>query len=77
MRAEGFSLSLDINKLQFLTEKNITKKTAVFFFSSVIGHQKTGSGLDPDRDSHEVLDPDPHLMNPDPQLCGLEPYTVT
>jgi hypothetical protein len=52
---------LDISKLQFFFKKG-------YFFSSVFGHQNPGSGLDPYPDSVEMLDPDPDLMNPDPQL---------
>jgi hypothetical protein len=40
-------------------------------FSSIFGHQYTGSGFDPDQDSLEMLDPDPNSMNPDPTHCSL------
>ncbi len=61
LRAEGFSWSLDISKLQFLIKKDI-KKFSVLCCSSVFGHQNPGSRLDPDQDSLETL-------NLDPQLC--------
>ncbi len=77
LKDESFSCSLNvlygglgISKLQFLIKKRYTKLSAVFF-SSIFGHQKPVSGLDPDlypdRDSLEMLDPDPNSMNPDPQ----------
>jgi hypothetical protein len=43
--AEGFSCSLDISKLQFLIKKE--KEISAVFFSTIFGHQKPGSGLDP------------------------------
>jgi hypothetical protein len=47
VRAEAFSCSLDISKLQFLT-KTIFKNFSAVFFSSDFGYKNTGSGLDPE-----------------------------
>jgi hypothetical protein len=57
-----------IIKLQFLIKTRF-KHLQLYFFSSVFGHQKLGTGLDPD--SLELLDPYPDAMNPDPQPCFL------
>jgi hypothetical protein len=62
LRAEGFSCSLDIIKLQFWIKKDKKKHIQLYFFSSGFGHQNPGSGLD--------LAPDSLLML-DPQLCFL------
>jgi hypothetical protein len=43
LRAEGFSCSLDISKLQFLIKTRF-KNFLLYFFSSVFGHQNPGSG---------------------------------
>ncbi len=71
MRAEGFSCSLDVlyggpGISKFLIEKS-KKMSAVFFFSSIFGHQNPGCGLDPD--SLEMLDPDRY---PDPHWYKVE-----
>jgi hypothetical protein len=47
------------------------------FSFSIFGHKSPGSGLDPDPDSFDMLDPFPDSMNPDPQhwygyLVGLD-----
>jgi hypothetical protein len=65
LRAEGFSCSLDISKLQFLNKKRYKKILAVFFLQFLVF--KT---LDPDPDSLKMLysDPYPDSINPDPQL---------
>ncbi len=56
LRAEGFSCSVDISKLQFRSKKRYIKKniSVVFVQFLVI---KTLSGLDPDPYSLEMLDP--------------------
>jgi hypothetical protein len=67
LRAEGFSCSLDISKLQLLINKNLKNFCCIFFFFQFLV-MKT---LDPDQDSLEMRDPypDPDSMNLDPQLC--------
>ncbi len=47
------------------------------FFPSVFGHQNPGSGLDPDPNSHEMLDPYPDSMIPDPQLWHKDDLSCT
>jgi hypothetical protein len=47
---------LGLSKLQVL----IRKKRFVVLFSSAFGHQNLGSGLDPDPNTLEMLDPDPY-----------------
>jgi hypothetical protein len=59
LRAEGFSCSLDTNKLQFF----IKRIFQMYFFPSVFGHQNPGSRSDlhSDPDSLEMRDRDPQL----------------
>ncbi len=64
-----------MSKLQFLIKKRFkSEKCSVVFFFLLFSRQNSGSGLDPDLDSHEMLDPDPGSINPDPQLItDLDP----
>ncbi len=75
MRAEGFSCCLDalyeslgISALQFWIKK---KKKSAVFFKIIFSHQNPGSGLDPDPDSLELLDPDPQHC-----LCSAKKGSV-
>ncbi len=75
-RAQGFSCSLDvlfeglgISKLQFLIKKALKINFLLYFFS----HFLVIKTLDPDLDSHQMLDPypDPDSLNPDPQHWSI------
>ncbi len=77
MRAKGFSCKLDISKLQILIKKYKKIISCIFFLQLLFIKTldpdwiRNGSGLDPDLDSLEMVDPDPDSMNPDSQLCFL------
>jgi hypothetical protein len=64
LRAEGFSCSLDVfnggqgkSKKKILISKKDIKNFNCIFFCKYFGHQSPASGLDPDPDSLEMLDP--------------------
>jgi hypothetical protein len=69
LRAEGFSCSLGgLGKSKFKFSIKI-----IIFFSFFLLQFLVIKSLDPnlEQDSLEMLDPDPDLMNPDPQHCFL------
>ncbi len=63
---ESFYGGLRISKLQFLIHKIQKSFTAVKFFQFLV-ITTMDSELDPDPQLGKVLDPDPHLINADPQ----------
>jgi hypothetical protein len=72
LRAEGFSCSLDIGKLQFFIQKGNKKNfNCIFFFFSFWSSKPLDPDPYPGPNSLEMLDPEPYpdSMNSDPQLC--------